>query len=205
MSVLRQNLLHAGLFRVCHEAEPPGMKTRHVRTRTEHGEARGGSAHASFPSPRSLGNGIPHHHTLLHLSKFAEVLLQTLCKDTVTISPGGGVGGTQCAGPWCDDVAGDRQWGSGGPRCVYVPPPYPLKATNNAALGDDCCFLTLVASARTTRPIATGANVRQKLSIFFLFLKKKVRTSARTIGGCGCCWERRKKDRQVVVCCMYLC
>lgn len=39
------------------------------------------SAHASF-LPRPLGNGIPHHHALLHLAKFTEVLLQALCKDS---------------------------------------------------------------------------------------------------------------------------
>lgn len=38
-------------------------------------------AHASF-LPRPLGNGIPHHHALLHLAKFTEVLLQALCKDS---------------------------------------------------------------------------------------------------------------------------
>lgn len=36
-------------------------------------------AHASFSLlPRPLGNGIPHHHALLHLAKFTEVLLQAL-------------------------------------------------------------------------------------------------------------------------------
>lgn len=39
------------------------------------------SAHASF-LPRPLGNGIPHHHALLHLAKFTEVLLQALYKDS---------------------------------------------------------------------------------------------------------------------------
>lgn len=38
------------------------------------------SAHASF-LPRPLGNGIPHHHALLHLAEFTEVLLQALWED----------------------------------------------------------------------------------------------------------------------------
>lgn len=105
VSVLRQNLFHTGLFCVCYKAEPPakeggergGRGATHasdkIRMQTHdssHGKAWKSmrhpvigrrSAHASF-LPRPLGNGIPHHHALLHLAKFAEVLLQALCKHT---------------------------------------------------------------------------------------------------------------------------
>lgn len=52
----------------------------------KHGVTGRCSEHASF-LPRPFGNGIPHHHALLHLAEFTKVLLQALCKDG-----GGGYG-----------------------------------------------------------------------------------------------------------------
>lgn len=105
MSVLRQNLLHAGLVCVCYEPKPPekkqtgrGEKEASLRMNkiclkstllVKHGVTGRRSEHASF-LPRPFGNGIPHHHALLHLAEFTKVLLQALCKN------GGG-------GIWLDD------------------------------------------------------------------------------------------------------
>lgn len=107
VSVLRQNLLHAGLFCVCYKPKPPenreeniyklcettkknkNANSLHLKNKSHKAKKKAWqsvrhpvigrrSAHASF-LPRPLGNGIPHHHTLLHLAKFTEVLLQALC------------------------------------------------------------------------------------------------------------------------------
>ena len=81
-------------------------------------------AHASF-LPRPLGNGISHHHALLHLAEFTEVLLQPLCGHS---KQGAGlhIDTKQAAARderavsrlrWC----GWRQTMGVGPRCVCVP------------------------------------------------------------------------------------
>lgn len=94
-----------------------------------------GRTHASS-LPRPLGNGIPHHHTLLHLAKFTEVLLQALCGDSRKKQGGGwemwlnkpGICTRQAPVRDVLAVAADRQWGSGRTTlCLCPPPPGPQR------------------------------------------------------------------------------
>lgn len=200
VSVLCQNLFHTGLFCVCYKAEPSvkrGGEKAHasdkIRMQTHdssHGKAWKSmrhpvigrrSAHASF-LPRPLGNGIPHHHALLHLAEFAEVLLQALCKDTgETLLKGKGMRegllskqgpGVLCSG-WSETMGVGRTTLC---LCACVLPrfihralfghsaqPAPLGPADHKqsyTLGDARCFDTAEAAAVEiiTRAVATRLN-----------------------------------------------
>lgn len=107
MSVLRQNFIHAGLVNICDKTKSPtGKKVKHTKIleqsmdslwscKTELRKINKQMAAVCWerscdralmsarlpPSPRSLRNRIPHHHTLLHLSEFTKVFLQSLCGE----------------------------------------------------------------------------------------------------------------------------